>query len=564
MLPKKNDLWIMPLGGLEQVGANCSMIGNNGEWIIVDLGITFFGKFGIELLAPDISFPAQVKDHIKGIFITHAHEDHIGAVQYLWPQLRCPIYVSEFSAAVLRHKLRDCHMDNEVDIRIVSPKNQINVSDSFKIEYVSLAHSILGACGLYIKTKAGTVFHTGDWKIDDNPLLGDRTDEERLIEIGNEGVDCLLCDSTNSMITDDTISEMNVRNTLDKLVSQHKDKRITITCFASNVARLETIFQIARKAKRKIGLIGRSMHRMLDAVAETSYFSRDLKDGISSIIPDAEVMSLPPEQVLLVCTGSQGEARSALFKLARGENKAIKFGGKDVVFFSSKIIPGNEIAIREMQNFLVRNNVGIVTQEMERNIHVSGHPNRKALALMYKWLKPKSFIPIHGDPMMLRIHSAFAEENGIKEIMMIDSGDLVNVSDGKISKISHFDLTFNAVDGSNLVPLTSKIIRDREVMSCNGHISISFMIEKDKEKRSAKLLNSPSVVMNGIHVDPKYSAKLNSAIRHTISNELAKDIDEIRKNCSIAVKKLISRELGKKPIVIIHVHSDVKIGWRED
>jgi ribonuclease J len=554
MLPKKNDLWVMPLGGLEQVGANSTMIGNNGEWIIVDLGITFFDKFGIELLAPDMSFPLRVKDHIKGIFITHAHEDHIGAVQYLWPQLTCPIYVSEFSAAVLRHKLKECNVGRDPDIRIVSPKNPIDVSDSFKIEYVSLAHSILGACGIYIKTQAGTIFHTGDWKIDDNPLLGDRTDEERLKEIGDEGVDCLLCDSTNSMISDDTISEMDVRNTLDRLVSQHKDKRITVTCFASNVARMESIFQIARKAKRKIGLIGRSMHRMLDAVAETSYFSKDLKAGISSIIPDNEVMSLPPSQVLLVCTGSQGEARSALFKLARGENRSIKFGEHDVVFFSSKIIPGNEIAIREMQNFLVRNDVGIVTQEMERNIHVSGHPNRKALASMYKWLKPKAFIPIHGDPMMLCIHKLFAEEHGIRETMMIDSGDLVNVSHGKLEKITHFDVTFNAIDGPDLIPITSKVIHDREIMSFNGHISISFVLVGDRKKHSARLQNSPSVVISGIHVEQKDIAKLNAAIRQAILNEIAKDGDDIRRDCSTAVKKLISKDLGKRPIVSVHVH----------
>jgi ribonuclease J len=554
MLPKKNDLWIMPLGGLEQVGANCTMIGNNGEWIIVDLGITFFDKFGIEVLTPDISFPARVRDHLQGIFITHAHEDHMGAIQYLWPQLGCPVYVSEFSAAVLRHKLKESHMDEEIDIRMVSPKHRMSIGESFEIEYVSLAHSILGACGIYIKTKAGTVFHTGDWKIDQNPLLGDKTDEKRLSEIGDEGVDCLLCDSTNSMIDDETISELDVRETLDRLVQQHSDKRITITCFASNIARLETIFQVARKARRKIGLVGRSMHRMMDAVSETSYFSSDLKTGVSSIIPDREVMSLPPSKVLLVCTGSQGEARSALFRLARGENKAIKLGKQDVVFFSSKIIPGNEIPIKDMQNFLIRNSVGIVTQEIEHNIHVSGHPNRKALAQMYQWLRPKTFIPLHGDSMMLYIHKSFAEERGIRETVMADSGDIISVSNGKLEKINHFDVTFNAIDGTDLIPITSKVIHEREIMSFNGHVSVSFILTSGKKQSARKLVGAPNVVVSGIHMDHKSSAKLNAMIRQVVTNEIAKRGDDIRRDCSVAIKKLVAKHFEKRPIITIHVH----------
>jgi ribonuclease J len=529
------------------------MIGNNGEWIIVDLGITFFDKFGIEVLTPDISFPARVKDHLRGILVTHAHEDHMGAIQYLWPQLECPVYASEFSAAVLRHKLREYQLDDKININIVSAKNRISIGNSFEVEYVSLAHSILGACGIYVKTQAGNVFHTGDWKIDNNPLLGDRTDEERLVEIGDEGVDCLLCDSTNSMIDDETISEMDVRETLDRLTQRYRDKRITITCFASNIARLETIFQIARKAGRKIGLIGRSMHRMMDAVSETSYFSDDLKAGIASIVPDEEVMSLPSSRVLLVCTGSQGEARSALFRLARGENRSIKLGKQDIVFFSSKIIPGNEISIKDMQNFLIRNNVEIVTQEIEHNIHVSGHPNRKALAQMYKWLRPRTLMPIHGDSMMLYVHKSFAEENGIRKTMMADSGDVISVSKDGLEKLNHFDVTFNAIDGTDLIPITSKIIYDREVMSFNGHITVSFVLS-GRDRSASKLVGTPNVTISGIHMDHKNTAKVNSMIRQIVLNAITKGVDDIKRECSAAIRRLIIRNFEKRPVITVHVH----------
>lgn len=550
MNAKKEDLLILPLGGLEQIGANCTMIGNNKEWIIVDLGIAFYDKLGIEILTPDISFPESVRDKIKGLFITHAHEDHIGAIQYLWPKLRCPIYLTEFPAAILKQKLKDYSWREEVEINTVKPK-QIIKTGSFEVEFISLAHSILGACGIYIKTQAGNVFHTGDWKIDETPLLGDSVDEKRLEEIGKEGVDCLLCDSTNILTEDQIGSETTVKDALLRIIPKYKDKRITVTCFSSNVARLETIFSVAKKLGRKVAIIGRSMHKMLDAVSETSYFSKQFKNNVNSILTDEEVASMPPEKVLVICTGSQGEARSALFRLARGENKLIKLDKNDVVLFSSKVIPGNELGIREMQNLLIRKGVEIVTTDTEDDIHVSGHPNKESIALMYKWLKPRSLMPVHGDARMLFAHKDFAKECGISEVFVAESGDVVNFKGGKLQKIKHHDVIFNALDGDDLIPINSKAIRERTVMTYNGHMSVSFVVSDED-----KLIGSPDVVIEGIYLENTTNEKLNSVIYQIISTELVKtsDIEKLKVACESSLRKLIARHFEKKPLVSVHIH----------
>lgn len=552
MQAKKDDLLIVPIGGLEQIGANCTMIGNNKEWIIVDLGIAFYDKLGIEVLTPDDSFIVEQKDNIKGIFITHAHEDHIGAIQYLWPRIKCPVYLTEFPAAVLKQKIQEYSWKDEIKINTIKQRTPVKAG-GFEVEFVSLSHSILGACGLYIKTQAGTVFHTGDWKIDDSPLLGDMVDEERLIEIGKEGVDCLLCDSTNMLTESHIGSESDVREALVKLVSKYKDKRITVTCFSSNVARLETIFSVAKKAKRKVAIVGRSMHKMLDAVSETAYFNSKFKANVNAILTDEEAASMPPEKVLIICTGSQGESRSGLFRIARGENKLLKMGKNDVVLFSSKVIPGNELAIREVQNLLVKKGVEIVTTDEERNLHVSGHPNKDIVLKMYKWLNPRSLMPVHGDPRMLFAQQDFARKSGISEVYVAESGDFVNFSGGKLSKVAHRDFCLNAIDGADLIPLSDLAIRERNIMTYNGHISISFVLSSSDKK----IIGSPKIDINGIHIDSENRDKVNSIIYQILSSEIVKNpnnTEALKKEIESSVKRLMIRNFEKKPIIIVQVH----------
>ncbi|MDR0695549.1 MAG: ribonuclease J [Holosporales bacterium] len=550
MASVKNDLIIVPIGGLEQIGGNCTMIGYKNEWIMIDLGIAFYDKLGVEVLTPDVTFPLSVRENIKGLFITHAHEDHMGAIQYLWPQLRVPVYLTEFPAAVLGQKLKECAWHDEIEIKVVNPKEPIKVG-GFVVEYITMAHSILGSCGIYVKSNGGSIFHTGDWKIDEDPLLGEEIDKQRLIEIGNEGVDCLLCDSTNVLVDGETGTEAEVREALLRVMSLHKKKRITVTCFASNIARMETIFVVAKQLKRKVAVIGRSMRRMISAVAETSYFSSKFKESISSVLSEDESESMPPDKVLLLCTGSQGEARSALYKLARGENNRVGLGKQDVVLFSSKVIPGNELDIREMQNLLVSNGVTVVTTETESDIHVSGHPNRQALAQLYKWITPRTLIPIHGDKRLLHEHAEFAKTQGITEVMLADSGDRISLSDGKLTTISKKPVVLCAIDGNDLIPLDSQVIRERAIMSYNGLVSVSFVVA------GTELSGEPEVIVNGIYIDEENNIKLRKIVAQIIDTELTKSRGNkhaILRGCQTSIKRLFSRHFDKKPVVNVLIH----------
>lgn len=544
-----NNLTIIPIGGLEQIGANCTMIGSEKEWIIVDLGITFYDKLGIEVLTPDITFIQEHQKDIKGIFVTHAHEDHIGAIHHLWQSIKCPIYLTEFPAQVLKQKLSEFQWKDEVPINIVNRKQRIKIG-SFEIEFVMLSHSILGACGLYIKTPGGTVFHTGDWKIDETPLLGDVVDIERLKKIGHEGVDCLLCDSTNMLAESHIGSEATVRESLERVIAKYKHKRVTVTCFSSNLARIETVFYIARKLKRRVAIVGRSMYKMLDAVAETSYYTPKFRENVSSILTDEEAMSIPADKVLLICTGSQGEQRSALYRLARGENKVVHLGKDDVVIFSSKVIPGNEIGIRDLQNTLLRRGVEIVSDDTESDIHVSGHANKAMVKKMYEWLKPKTLMPVHGDARMLYAQEKFARTCGIDEILVAESGDVITYKDGELQKIDHHDMVFNAVDSGGIIPLNSLPLRDRQAMSYGGHVSVSFVIT------GTELIDEPEVSIQGINTSKKMLNRVNSGVYQIIKNEVAKarDIDDMKREISYSVRKLMTKLFNKKPLVAVHIH----------
>lgn len=544
-----NTLTIIPIGGLEQIGANCTMIGSGNEWIIVDLGITFYDKLGVEVLTPDITFIQEHQKEIKGIFVTHAHEDHIGAIHHLWQSIKCPVYLTEFPAAVLKQKLTECHWKEEVPINVVNKRQRIEVG-SFEIEFVAMSHSILGACGLYVKTPGGTVFHTGDWKIDETPLLGDEVDVERLIQIGKEGVDCLLCDSTNMLTESHIGSEATVRDALERVIAKYEHKRVTVTCFSSNLARIETIFYIARKLKRRVAIVGRSMYKMLDAVAETSYYTPKFRENVSSILTDEEAMSMPAEKVLLICTGSQGEARSALYKLARGENKIVRLGEEDIVIFSSKVIPGNEIGIRDLQNMLLRRGVKIISDDTEEDIHVSGHANKDMVKKLYGWIKPKTLMPVHGDARMLYAQQEFAKKCGIKEILVAESGDVVVYANGTLQKTDHRDMVFNAVDSGSIIPINSIPLRDRLSMSYNGHVCISFVMSGNE------LVDEPEISVQGINTNKKTLMRIHSGVNQIVRNEVAKshDMDDMKRDISYSVRKLVTKLFNKKPLVAVHIH----------
>jgi ribonuclease J len=558
MSEKKNGLTIIPLGGLEQIGANSTMIGldDSNEWLIVDLGIAFYDKYGIEILTPDISFPLEVRDNIRGIFVTHAHEDHIGAIQHLWTKLKIPVYVTEFPAAVLRQKFSEYSWKKEAEIRVVKNNEPFKVG-GFEIEYIPLAHSVVGSSGIYIKTAHGNVFCSGDWKIDETPLTGDSISVKKMEKIGKSGVDCLLCDSTNIMNCEDDASEgseKDVKAAMKKIFKDNKDKRITITLFASNLARMESIMDVAMDAGRKIAIIGRSMHRMLDAISQTSYYSSDLKRAVNAAVSEEEAADMPPHKVAFLCTGSQGELRSALYKIAKKENKVTKLGKNDVVVFSSKVIPGNELGIRDLQNMLIKNGVEIITTELtSAKIHVSGHPNKSAVVNMYKWLRPRSFIPIHGDPCMLYAHEKFAKANGIEETVIAESGDVISLVDGKLNKVGTKKVGLCCLESGSIVPLGSSIIKERAIMSSSGHVSISFMLNSS----SGTLSNAPDVIISGIHITNEIQKHLQTLIYQAVTNDIASysdNAESLIEAVKRSIKRLLFRCCEKRPLVSVHIH----------
>ncbi|MDR0553073.1 MAG: ribonuclease J [Holosporales bacterium] len=556
MHEKKEGLTIVPIGGLEQIGANSMMIGCDNEWIILDLGIAFYDKYGIEILVPDISFPLEVRNNIKGILVTHAHEDHIGAIQHLWNKLRIPIYVTEFPAAVLRQKFSECSWGNNVEIHVVRNNDSFRIGE-FEIEYVPLAHSIVGSSGVYIKTHYGNIFCSGDWKIDDTPMIGDSINIKRMEKIGKTGVDCLLCDSTNIMNCENDTSEgseKDVKAAIKKIFKDNKDRRITITLFASNLARMEAIMSVALETGRKVAVIGRSMHKMLDAISKTSYYSSDLKRAVNGVISEEEAADMPPHKVAFLCTGSQGELRSALYKIAKKENRVTKLGKNDVVVFSSKVIPGNELGIRELQNMLVKSGVEIITTELTTaKIHVSGHPNKSAVSNMYKWLQPRSFMPIHGDPCMLRTHEKFAKACGIDETIVAESGDVISLIDGKLSKIGSKKVGLCCIESGNVIPLSSPIVKERAAMSTSGHVSVSFLLNSSSDT----LNSSPDVVISGIYITNEIQEYLQTLIYQAITNDIASyssNADLLIDAVKRSVKRLLLKCCDKKPLVSVHVH----------
>ncbi len=549
---KKDELLVLPIGGLEQVGANSTMIGYNDEWAMIDLGITFYNKLGVEILMPDISFPIEVKDKLQAMLITHAHEDHIGAIPYLWPQLRCPIYTTEFPAAVLRQKFSYYDWKDEVELNVIKANETFKIG-GFDVTFVPLAHSIIGSCGLHIRTAGGKIFYTGDWKIDETPLLGDRIEEKEMEKVRDLGVDCLLCDSTNVLNEDKIWSEADVYTALEGIFEQNKSKRITVTCFASNLARMNTILQLALKNDRKVAVIGRSMHRMMEAISQTAYYTEEFQKGLSVIVEEEAVPSLPMDKTVLLCTGSQGEFKSALYRVARSENKSVKLGKDDVVVFSSKVIPGNELEIRELQNMLVQNGAEIITTDNNQNIHVSGHPNKTALRQMYEWTQPKALIPIHGDLCMLHAHEKFAKSCGVKETMIVQSGDVVSVKNGKLHKVHHIDEWMNCIDGTSIIPLDSQVIRDRTAMSCNGVVSISCVVNKEYN-----LIGNPDVVVSGIYINKESWKKLQRGIVNILNNELKLnngDFNKIRDSVRNNLRRIMIKYQSKRPHIVLHVHT---------
>ena len=549
---RKEELLFCPLGGSGEIGMNMNLFAygkeDNQKWIIVDMGVTFADDSipGIDLIMPDPGFIIDKKDDLLGVVLTHAHEDHIGAVAHIWPELKCKLYATPFTAALITEKFKEKKIDISPYLKIVPLNSKIKLGE-FEIDFVTLTHSILEPNGLSIKTPLGTILHTGDWKIDPNPLIGNKIDEEKLKKIGDEGVSAMICDSTNIFSPGRAGSEADVRDSLLRIM-ELKTKRILVTSFASNVARMESIFYCAKKTGRSICLVGRSMHRIYKAAKKCGY----LKGLIEPLEPrDAKKVS--KNKILYLATGSQGEPMGAMNRIINGTHPEVFLEDGDCIIFSSKIIPGNEKKLYQLQNLIVKNNMEIISEE-NAFVHVSGHPNRDDLKDMYKWVKPKSVIPVHGEHRHMQEHVKFAKEMQVPKTLLIENGDIIKLLPGKHPEIIDKAPSGRIyLDGSVNVETDSQSIKDRKNLSINGYLEITLLLSNNGQ------IKKPIISFKGIPESQKKDPFIFDMedeifnICRTFSLDNAKQqknlIETIKQNC----RRIVREKTGKKPFTNINI-----------
>ena len=550
----KEELLFCPLGGSGEIGMNMNLYGygkpGNQKWIVVDVGVTFADDSlpGIDLIYPDPGFISDKKENILGLILTHAHEDHIGAIAYVWPKLKCKIYATPFTAALITEKFKEKKIDIIPYLKIVSLNGKVELGP-FKIEFVTLTHSILEPNGLKIETKVGNIFHTGDWKCDPNPLIGENVNSNKLKKIGDNGVLALICDSTNVFSFGRAGSELDVRTSMLKIMSRLK-KRIIVTSFASNVARMETIFYCAEKTGRLISLVGRSMQRIYKAARQCGY----LKNVIDVVDPrDAKKISR--DKIVYLCTGSQGEPMGALNRIANFTHPDVFIEKGDTVIFSSKIIPGNVRKHYNMHNKLLKDGIEVISEETEF-VHVSGHPNRDDLKDMYSWIKPKCLIPVHGEHRHMKEQINYAKEMQIPFQVQVENGDIVKLFPA--DKPYVYDKAPSGrlcVDGNTSIEEDSNFIKERINIANNGFMEVTIPIQLNG---NAKANKKPILTYYGLPVfdEENFRDGLIEEIQKIIKtfslknkNQEKNIVETLKKTC----RKYSKEKTGKKPITNINL-----------
>ena len=548
----REELIFCPLGGSGEIGMNMNLFAygkpENKKWIIVDIGVTFADDSipGIDLIYPDPGFIVDKKEDLLGIVLTHAHEDHIGAIAHIWPKLKCKIYATPFTSVLINEKFKEKKIDVTGYLKIVELNSILNL-DPFKIEFVTLTHSILEPNGLKIETPAGSILHTGDWKCDPDPLIGENINSKRLKEIGKEGVITMICDSTNVFSAGRAGSESDVRKNMLKVL-ERLNKRVIITSFASNVARMESAFYCAEKVGRQIALVGRSMHRIYKAARQCGY----LKNTIEPI-DTREAKNFSREKIVYLCTGSQGEPMGALNRISNFSHPDVFIEKDDTVIFSSKIIPGNVRKHYNVHNRLLKDGINVITEETEF-VHVSGHPNREDLKDMYNWIRPNSLIPVHGEHRHMKEQINFAHEMNIPHPLQVENGDIVKIFPGEKPHI--YDKAPSGrlcVDGDISIEEDSLFIKERKNLANNGYIELTLIISA-----KGKLHNKPLIYIKGLPVIEKEDfifgledeiIKITKTFSLTNPKQNENLIEGLKKTC----RKYTKEKTGKKPITNINV-----------
>ena len=550
---KKEEFIFCPLGGSGEIGMNMNLFayGNpeNRKWIIVDIGVTFADDTipGIDLIYPDPGFIVDKKDDLVGLVLTHAHEDHIGAIAHIWPKLLCNIYATPFTSVLIQEKFKEKKIDIGNKLKIVELNGNVQLGP-FKIEFVTLTHSILEPNGLSIETPSGIVLHTGDWKCDPNPLIGETINEKKLRQIGALGVLAMICDSTNVFNPGRAGSELDVRKSLLKIM-ENKQKRIIVTSFASNVARMESIFYCTKKIGRQISLVGRSMHRIYKAAKQCGYLN-----GLIKPIDAREAKKISREKIVYLCTGSQGEPNGAMTRISNYIHPDVMVESGDMVIFSSKIIPGNERKLYKLHNQLVKNGINVISEENEF-VHVSGHPNRDDLKDMYNWVKPKSVIPVHGEHRHMIEHINFAKEMQVPYPVGVENGDIVRLYPGERPKVvDKAPVGRIYIDGKLSVDEESQSVKERKNLSLNGFLEITVIVND-----IGSIVKKPIISFRGIPSNGESSNfvfELEDKIRDICrtfslknSNQEQNLIEALKTNCRKAVKK----KTGKRPYTNVNL-----------
>lgn len=546
-----DKFYFLPLGGSEQFGMNLNVYICDGQLLAVDCGIGFADERfpGIDLLIPDPAFLERHEKKLQALIITHAHEDHIGAVAHLWDRFECPIYCTPFTAAVLREKLKEIGVRN-APIHEVLPGETIK-RGLFEVKFIAVAHSVPGSAALVVKTHHGNVLHSGDWNLDPTPVIGTQTDAASFKAAGESGIIAYVGDSTNAQVPGVAGTEADVEKGLYEVFKTCKGK-IAVTMFASNIGRIQSISRAAKRVGRDVGIIGRSLHRMIGCAQDCGYL-RDLPKFVS----EDDLGYLPDDRTVMIVTGSQGEARAALAKISRGENENISFGSRDTVIFSSRPIPGNEREINAVRNALAAAGVRVVTpQETESIVHVSGHPCRDEIAQMLQWVRPNTVIPVHGERMQLQAHAELATQCQVPHVVIPANGSLIQLAPGQPHIVDHLETGVLAVDQKRVISVTHQSIVARRKLQYTGAVHVSVVLDDRDELVAPLKLDTIGLI------DPEAAGE--SQIEDRLQDEIEILLDEILEERSwgddkiaeelrIGIRRFVMHILGIKPKVTVHL-----------
>ncbi|EJF87209.1 ribonuclease J [Bartonella rattimassiliensis] len=550
----ENEFVFLPLGGVGEIGMNLAAYGfgpqNLREWLLVDMGVSFAGPElpGADLVLPDIRFLEDEKHNVRGLILTHAHEDHYGAVLDLWPKLQVPIYCTPFTAGLLEIKKQADFESHKISLTIFQAGDCFQVG-SFSVEAIAVNHSIPESVSLAITTSLGTVVHTGDWKIDHTPSFGDLTNEKRFRALGNKGVLALLCDSTNACRDGISPSEQQVQTSLSEIISK-AEGRVAVATFASNIGRIRSIALASEASGRKVLVIGRSLKRSIMVAQELGYMH-----GLAPFVTEDDYGYIPRRELVLIVTGSQGEPCAALAKLSRDGMKNIALSAGDIVIYSSRSIPGNEKAIIEVQNRFISLGIGIITNE-DALVHVSGHPRRSELLQMYDWVKPQILVPVHGEAMHLKAQATLARQAGIKTVMDIRNGHMLRLAPEPIKVVDQVPVGRIYKDGCLIGDEDELGIRERRKLSYAGHVTISLLINNKYE-----LLGDIGLTTFGLPQSNEEGESLKDILLDIVENTIysiprmkRKNNELVREAIRRAVRAAIYEIWQKKPICTVFLH----------